>query len=132
MADIKNFLGTLILSDRDCDMNRMNYCVKDFVDGKLHSITDELERIYNSNNDLVRIALRILDNNHIINKKGRLHKGLDKHGVLGWFIDGLEFDRALDELNFDGNRDIEIFVEDFIIDKVTTSTDTMEDGGHVS
>ena len=106
-------------------MQRMNYGVVSLVDGEFNSITDELERIYNSSLNLVRVAIRQLNNNHILNKMGSLHMGLDKHGVKGWYINGLPFDQELDEYNRNGNINIEIYIEDFI-------TSVSEVGVHVS
>ena len=120
MPNLKYFSGTLILSDKSEDMNRINYGLLDLVTGEFNSITDELERIYNSKFNCIRIALRILDNGHLLNKMGALHMGEDKKGIMGWFINGLEFDRYLDELNEDGNRDIEIYIENFLYDTSTT------------
>jgi len=132
MAELKYLSGTLILSDLPEDMNRMNYGLVDLVDGKFNSITDELERIYNSSNNLVRVKIKKFNDGRELNKMGSLHVGEDKYGVKGWYIHSLPFDFELDGYNRDGEIDMGIYIEDFIYDKVTTATDTVEDGGHVS
>jgi len=113
MSELKCFMGTLTLSDKEQDMPRMNYGVVDLVTSEFHSITDELERIYNSSLNLVRVIVRVFNSNHSINRMGSLHMGLDKDGILGWFIGSYPLDKELDELNRDGNVDIEIYIEDF-------------------
>ena len=131
MAELKYFQGTLTLSDALEDMNRMNYGVIDLVDGTFHSITNELERIYNSNNNLVRIKVRKFNDNRELNKMGPLHIGEDTDGVKGWFINSLPLDKELDEYNRDGAIDIGIYIEDFIYEKVN-ATATMEDTVYAS
>ena len=116
MANSKYFQGTLILSDADIHMDQMNYGVVDLVTGEFLSITDELERIYNSKNNIVRIALNKFNDNHSLYRMGALHKGLDKHKVECWYIGTLAFEQELDEYNRNGNIDIGIYIEDFIYD----------------
>lgn len=120
---IKYFEGTLILSDKPEDMNRMNYGVVSLIDKTFQSISDELERIYNSGFNLVRVELRQFENNHLLQKMGALHMGKDKYGVMGWFINGLPFDFELDWINRNGNKNIGIYIQDFI-------SDTMEENTH--
>ncbi|HEY8803622.1 MAG TPA: hypothetical protein VIM42_00665 [Clostridium sp.] len=117
MAELKCFMGTLTLSDNN--MNRMDYGVVDLIDGEFHSITDELERIHNSSLNLVRVAVRIFNSNHVINRMGALRIGLDKYGVKSWFINSYPLDQELDELSINGSVDIEIFIEDFIVTSVS-------------
>lgn len=126
MPSLKNFIGTLTLSDAPQDMFRINYGVVDLVTQEFHSITDELERIYNSNNNLIRIAIRKFNDNHVLNKMGSLHRGIDRYGIVGWFINSLPFDLELDEYNRDGNIDIEIFIEDFIYTQEDLSHDNAQ------
>lgn len=140
MANLKYFQGTLTLSDAPEHMNRMNYGVKDLVDGEFYSITDELERIYNSNNKVVRVALRKFNDNHSLHRMGALHMGLDKYKVESWYIGSFPFEEELDEYNRNGNIDMEIYIEDFIgqydenknnIDGFTTvATNTTEEINH--
>lgn len=116
MADLKYFQGTLTLSDKEEHMNRMNYGVIDLITGEFHSITDELERVYNSNNNVVRIALRKFNDNHSLHRMGSLHRGLDKHKIECWYVGSFPFEQELDEYNRYGNIDIGIYIEDFIRD----------------
>lgn len=137
MSNLKYFQGALTLSDAPEDMNRMNYGLVDLVTNEFHSITDELERIYNSNNKVVRIALRKFNDNHSLHRMGVLHRGLDKHKVECWWIGSFPFEQELDEYNRNGAVDMEIYIEDFIgmynenrnnIDGFTTViSDTTED-----
>jgi|SRR3972149_174484 len=124
---MKHFEGTLVLSDIPEDMNRMNYGILDSVTNKFDSISDELERIYNSGFNLVRIELRQFENNHCLQKIGALHIGKDKYGVDGWFINGLPFDFELDWINRNGNKKISIEIHDFITIDTQTSEDTPYD-----
>ncbi len=114
MADLKYFSGTLILSDAPENMNSINYGVVDLVDGVFHSITNELERIYNSDTKYVRIAVKKFNENKQLNRMGNLHKGIDKYGVECWHIGSYPFELELDKYNQGGNVDIEIWIEDFI------------------
>ena len=106
------FNGTLSLSDSPSDFNRMNYIVTDKVDGIQQSITDILDKVYSSNvcNKLIRVALRIYDNNHIINKMGSLHISRDKFKTESYHINGLPFEL---ELFYLINRDIELVIEGY-------------------
>ena len=111
------FNGTLSLSDSISDQNRANYIVTDLSTQEPKSITDILDTIYKSNvcNKLVRIALRIFDNNHSINKMGSLMIARDKFHVESYHINSLPFCLQLDELC---GRNIELVLEDYT-DSVT-------------
>jgi len=120
------FNGKLSLSDTPSDKNRSNYIVTDLSTQEQKSITDVLDTIYKSTvcNKLVRIALRIFDNNHIINKMGSLMIARDKFHVESYHINSLPFCLQLDELC---GRNIELVLEDY-----TDSTSDSEVQVHVS
>lgn len=105
------FNGTLTISDSLSNSNRMNYIVTSPV-SETKSITDILDKIYSSDvcNKLVRVALRIYDNNHIINKMGSLLLARDKFHVESYHINSLPFELQLDELV---GRNVELYLEDY-------------------
>jgi len=111
MAELKCFMGTLTLSEN-------NYGVKDIATGEIQSITDELERIHNSNLNIVRVMLRIVNSDHSINRMGSLYMGTDKQNIKGWFIGSYPLDKELRELSVDSNM-VEISIEDFILTSVS-------------
>jgi len=104
------FNGELSISDQD--ESRINYIVTDLVTKKEKSISDVLNTIYKSNviNKLVRVALRIYDNNHVINKMGSLLIAKDKFHVNSYHINSLPFELQLDELT---GCKIEMYLEDY-------------------
>jgi len=114
MAEIKHFQGTLTLSDADKDMNKMNYGLVNLETSEFQSITDELERIYNSGTNMAHITIRKFNDNHVLDRMGSLHKGKDPDGIEGWYIGSFPLDFELDTYNRNGLINMEIEIEDFI------------------
>jgi hypothetical protein len=115
MPNLKYFQGTLTLSDADKDMNRMNYGLTDLITGEFRSISDELERIYNSNCKIVRISIKKFNEDFSLCRMGSLHKKLNKNKIEIWFIGQFPFEEELDEFNKNGAINMGIYIEDFIL-----------------
>lgn len=114
MAEKFYFTGKLILAN---DLNKINYGVYNKNLTTFDSITNILDSIHKSNNPLVRIVVKQLDNGHVKNHMGDLYVDKDKYGIDGYFINSLPFDLYLDEIV---GENVEIFIEEFEND--------MEDG----
>jgi hypothetical protein len=128
MSNIKYFSGTLTLSDKDEDMNEMNYGLIDLATGEFQSISDELERIYNSNCKIVRVSIKKFNDDHILYRMGSLHRGFDKNRIEIWYINEFPFEEELDEFNKDGEINMEIYLEDFISENSENDYKNNKDG----
>jgi len=114
------FNGLLILDEQD--QSRMNYIVTDLADNSKQSITDLLDRIYNSTNTiskLMRIVIKPYNSNEIYSSFQSLCIKKDIHGIIGYFVGELALDNKLFELV---GSNVEVWVDDY-----TDSTDTSED-----
>ena len=113
------FNGLLILDEQD--QSRMNYIVTDLADNSKQSITDLLDRIYNSTNTiskLMRIVIKPYNSNNLYGAFQSLCIKKDIHGIIGYFVGELALDNKLFELV---GSNVEVWVDDY-----TDSTDTEE------
>jgi len=113
------FNGLLILDEQD--QSRMNYIVTDLADNSKQSITDLLDRIYNSTNTiskLMRIVIKPYNSNNLYSSFQSLCIKKDIHGIIGYFVGELALDNKLFELV---GSNVEVWVDDY-----TDSTDTEE------
>lgn len=138
MSNLKYLQGTLTLSDKPEHMNHVNYGLIDLSTGEFQSISDELERIYNSNCKITRIGIKKFNEDYSLCRCGSLHRGLDKNNIEIWYINNFPFEEELDELNKNGEVNIGINIENFILknnaddyknNKDGFTTVTSKDGG---
>lgn len=106
------FIGKLILDEND--INRMNYIVSDLVDNNSQkSITDLLDKIYNSNNTinkLIRVIIKPFNSNIVYGKFQSLCIKKDKFGIHSYHIGEFPLENKLFELV---GSNVEMWLEDY-------------------
>jgi len=127
------FNGLLTLDEND--LNRMNYIVTNLADSTHKSITDVLDRIYNSKNTinkLIRVVLKPYNSNDIFNAFQSLQITKDKFGTYSYHVGNFAIENAL--YNLIGTN-IELTIEDYTdstrnmnnLDIVSTTEDNSHD-----
>lgn len=112
------FNGKLILDEQD--QSRMNYIVKPLADNSQQSITDLLDRIYNSSNTiskLIRVVIKPFNSNKVYTAFQSLCIKKDmKYRTLSYHVGDFPLENKLFELV---GSNVEVWVDDY-----TDSTDT--------
>jgi hypothetical protein len=117
------FNGLLMLDEND--QSRMNYIVIDLADSSQKSVTDVLDKIYNSNNTiskLIRVIIKPFNSSDLYGGFESLCIKKDRYGTYSYHVGDFALENRLFKLT---ESNIEMWVEDY-----TDTTETTGDLQH--